>query len=175
MLVIHIKTTSDTNDFEKIYADLDATVLTNPSKSEAKHAIIAEKDTIILIGHGNEYGLFNHRFDGFVIDSSMVQFLREKTVIGIWCFAGNFADKYKLKGFFTSNFISNINEFFDNNFNHFVHCEDVIEEENLLFSERVNNLIKTKTPLNEWVEYLQTHCSDYDFVKYNHEALYYGE
>lgn len=50
MLVIRIQTTSDTNDFEKVYANLDATVLINPSKFEAKHAIVAEKDTIILIG-----------------------------------------------------------------------------------------------------------------------------
>jgi hypothetical protein len=175
MLVVHIKSTNDTEDFEKVYSDLNATILINPSKSILKHAIIEEKETIIFIGHGTEYGLLNQRLDGYIIDSSLVQILRDKTIIGIWCYAGNFADKYGLKGFFTSNFISNIEEFIDNDFNHFESCENIIQKENILFSERVNNLIKTKTPLNEWVEYLQTNCSDYDFVKYNHEALYYGE
>lgn len=175
MLVVHIKSTDDTEDFEKIYSDLNATILINPSKSVLKRAIIEETNTIIFIGHGTEDGLLNQRLDGYIIDSSMVQFLRNKTIIGIWCYAGNFADKYNLKGFFTSNFISNINEFFDYNFNHFAYCEEVIQKENILFSERINSLIKSQTPLNEWVDYLQTHCSDYDFVKYNHEALYYGE
>lgn len=175
MLVVHIKSTNDTEDFEKVYYDLNATILINPSKSILKHAIIEEKETIIFIGHGTEYGLLNQQLNGYIIDSSLVQILRDKTIIGIWCYARNFADKYGLKGFFTSNFISNIEEFAYNNFNHFESCENIIQKENILFSERVNNLIKTKTPLNEWVEYLQTNCSDYDFVKYNHEALYYGE
>ena len=175
MLVVHIKSTDDTEDFEKIYSDLNATILINPSKSVLKRAIIEETNTIIFIGHGTEDGLLNQRLDGYIIDSSMVQFLRNKTIIGIWCYAGNFADKYNLKGFFTSNFISNINEFFDYNFNHFAYCEEVIQKENILFSERINSLIKSQTPLSEWVDYMQTHCSDYDFVKYNHEALYYGE
>lgn len=175
MLVVHIKSTNDTEDFEKVYYDLNATILINPSKSILKDAIIKEKETIIFIGHGTEYGLLNQQLNGYIIDSSLVQILRDKTIIGIWCYAGNFANKYGLKGFFTSNFISNIEEFAYNNFNHFESCENIIQKENILFSERVNNLIKTKTPLNEWVEYLQTNCSDYDFVKYNHEALYYGE
>ena len=175
MLVVHIKSTNDTEDFEKVYSDLNATILINPSKSILKHAIIEEKETIIFIGHGTEYGLLNQRLDGYIIDSSLVQILRDKTIIGIWCYAGNFADKYGLKGFFTSNFISNIEEFDYNNFNHLECCKDIIQKENILFSEKINNLIKTKTPLNEGVEYLQTHCSNYDFVKYNHEALYYGE
>lgn len=110
MLIIHIISLLDTEQFSSIYKDIDANILINPSKKVAKKSIIEEKECIVLIGHGTEYGLLNQRLDGFIVDSSMVQFLRNKTVIGIWCFAGNFADKYDLKGFFTSNFISNENE-----------------------------------------------------------------
>ena len=173
MIVIHIKSTIDTEDFEKLYKDLDATVLINPSKSQMKRAIKKEKDCVMIIGHGSEYGLFNHNLDGYILDSSIVNLLRNKIIIGVWCYAGNFADKYNLKGFFTSNFISNSSELVDNGFQYFEGCDDVIQRENILFSEKINKLIIDKTPLREWINDLQNNCSNYDFVKYNYEALYY--
>lgn len=62
MLIIHMITQDDTRDFSHIYEELavfEPTILINPSKSEAKKAIMTEDDTIVLIGHGNENGLFN--------------------------------------------------------------------------------------------------------------------
>lgn len=110
MLVIHIISTEDTNDFSGIYDGLDATILINPTTSECRRAIINETEKIVLIGHGTECGLLNQRIDGYIIDSRMVQFLRGKDVICIWCNASNFADRYDLTGFFTSMFISNTRE-----------------------------------------------------------------
>lgn len=175
MLVIHIKSLADTEDFSSLYLGLDATVLINPSKSVAKKAIIAEKDCIMLIGHGTEWGLLNPRLDGFVVDSSTVQFLRNKTIIGIWCFAGNFADRYNLQGFFTSNFISNLQEYYDVGLNEQKRipiCEHTIQSENIWFANTINTFIRENISMETWINRLQTTSSDYAFVKYNYEALY---
>ena len=50
MLVIHIISTEDTNDFSGIYTGLDATILINPSTRIAREAIVDEQNTIVLIG-----------------------------------------------------------------------------------------------------------------------------
>jgi hypothetical protein len=174
MLVIHIISTEDTRSFSNIYENLDARVLINPSSSEAKRAIIDEKDIIILIGHGTEYGLLNSRLDGYFIDSGWVNLLRDKTIIGIWCYAGNFADRYGLKGFFTSNFISNVDELLECGFNNFEHSDTIIEYENVHFSNRINFYLRTNVPMDEWVNDLQENASIMPFVQYNYEALLYS-
>lgn len=177
MLVIHVISTEDTKMFKCLYTEIDAKVLVNPSKKDVKRAIIEEKDCVMLIGHGTEYGLLNERLNGFLVGPDMVQFLRGKTVIGIWCYAGNFAQKYDLNGFFTSNFISNIDELIDCGFSRFNEDEDTISVENFLFSCRINEFLRKKIPLCEWVDKLQDSVKDkkHSFVKYNYEALYFNE
>lgn len=178
MLVIHVISTEDTKIFKTLYTAIgdDCKVLINPSKKDAKRAIIEEKDCVMLIGHGTEYGLLNERLNGFLVGPDMVQFLRGKTVIGIWCYAGNFAQRYDLKGFFTSNFISNVDELLDCGFSSFEDAEDHISIENFKFSAKVNEFLRNKVSLNEWVDKLQESVKDtqYPFVKYNYEALYYN-
>lgn len=177
MLVIHVISTEDTKMFKCLYTGIDAKVLVNPTKKDAKRAIIEEKDCVMFIGHGTEYGLLNERLNGFLVGPDMVQFLRDKTVIGIWCYAGNFAQKYDLKGFFTSNFISNIDELIDCGFSRFNEDEDTISVENFLFSCRINEYLREKVPLCEWIDKLQDSVKDekQPFVKYNYEALYFNE
>lgn len=177
MLVIHVISTEDTKMFKCLYTGIDAKVLVNPSKKDAKRAIIEEKDCVMFIGHGTEYGLLNERLNGFLVGPDMVQFLRDKTVIGIWCYAGNFAQRYDLKGFFTSNFISNTDELIDCGFSRFNEDEDTISVENFLFSCRINEFLREEIPLCEWVDKLQDSVKDekHSFVKYNYEALYFNE
>ena len=177
MLVIHVISTEDTKMFKCLYTEIDAKVLVHPSKKDGKRAIIEEKDCVMLIGHGTEYGLLNERLNGFLVGPDMVQFLRGKTVIGIWCYAGNFAQKYDLNGFFTSNFISNIDELIDCGFSRFNEDEDTISVENFLFSCRINEYLREKVPLCEWVDKLQDSVKDdkQPFVRYNYEALYFNE
>ena len=176
MLVIHIISRDDTRDFDVLYRHLDARVMFNPSRGEARRAIMDEPDTVMLIGHGTEHGLLNDRLNGYIIDSSMVQLLRERTVIGIWCYAGNFADRYSLRGFFTSNFISNVDELLDCGFEMFDDADNVIRSENVRFAENVNVMLRDRTPLSEWVDLLQGSIENNDrqFVLYNYEALYYN-
>lgn len=171
MLVIHIISKDDTKDFSRIYNDLGATVLINPSTSIARKAIVDESDIVVLIGHGTEYGLLNENLKGYFIDSSWVQILRNKTVIGIWCYAGNFADRYGLKGFFISNFISNVDELLDCGFNNFENSDIAIEYENIWFSNRLNYYLRANVPIQDWIIDLQNNASIMPFVQYNYEAL----
>lgn len=171
MLVIHIISKDDTKDFSGIYNNLDATVLINPSTSIARKAIVDERDIVVLIGHGTEHGLLNKNLNGYFIDSSWVQILRNKTVIGIWCYAGNFADRYGLRGFFTSNFISNVDELLECGFNNFENSDITIEYENIWFSNRLNYYLRANVPIQDWIIDLQNNASIMPFVQYNYEAL----
>lgn len=172
MLVIHIISTEDTNDFSGIYDGLDATILINPTASECRRAIIDETERIVLIGHGTECGLLNQRLDGYIIDSRMVQFLRGKDVIGIWCNASNFADRYDLTGFFTSMFISNTRELIECGFQTFDNCEEEIRRQNQIFASRINQLLSTNTPSREWATILFDSLNNEErFVYYNYEAM----
>lgn len=176
MLVIHIISTEDTNDFSGIYAGLDATILINPTASECRRAIINEREQIVLIGHGTECGLLNQRLDGYIINSRMVQFLRGKDVIGIWCNASNFADRYDLTGFFTSMFISNTSELIECGFQTFDNCDDEIRRQNQIFASRINQLLSTNTPSRDWATILFDSLDNEErFVYYNYEAMYSTE
>lgn len=106
-LVIHPD--DPTTDFlSVIYADKDWTVIRhNVSKTDLKIAINAH-DRIIMLGHGNNYGMFG--FGRFVIDSRWVYLLRHKAVVCIWCNADLFVRKYALKGLYTGMIVSDYME-----------------------------------------------------------------
>ena len=176
MLLIHIISTDDTNDFSGIYDGIDATILINPTKSKCKRAIINEKERIIFIGHGTAWGLFNQRLDGYIVDSNMVKFLCGKDIIGIWCNASDFGDRYNLTGFFTSMFISNTNELVNCGFDMFDNCDEKIKRQNKLFASRINQFLTANTPSKEWAMKLYNSLdNEKRFVYYNYEAMYSTE
>ena len=87
------------------------------TSSDVQRAIRAD-NVIMMLGHGNEYGLFsksdkNGDYRRFLITDRHVQFLRDKTCIGIWCYANKFAEKYRLHGLFTGMIISELQEAID--------------------------------------------------------------
>lgn len=177
MLIVHIISTKDSEDFSAIYKGLDKntnTIVINPTIRQLKKLIKNETDKIVFIGHGTEYGLLNQRLDGYILDSSFVQILRDKTIIGIWCYASNFADRYNLNGFFTSMFISNSFELLDCGFKLFENCDNEIKKQNKLFSERINELLLTNIHTNEWSTRLNNMLTEneHKFVRYNYEAIY---
>ena len=177
MLVIHIISKEDTNDFSGIYEGLEnTTVLINPKKSECRKAIIDEKERIVFIGHGTAWGLLNQKLDGYIVDSGMVQFLRGKDIIGIWCNASDFGDRYDLTGFFTSMFISNTDELVTCGFQMFDGCDEEIERQNKIFASRINQLLTANTPSKEWAMKLYNSLENEEkFVYYNYEAMYSSE
>lgn len=96
--------------------DMKTLVTERNSSSDVQRSIRAD-DVIMMLGHGNEYGLFSKPEDGkykrFMITDKHVQFLRGKTCIGIWCYANKFAEKYGLRGLFSGMIISELQEAID--------------------------------------------------------------
>ena len=96
--------------------DMKTHVTERNSSSDVQRSIRAD-DVIMMLGHGNEYGLFSKLEDGkykrFMITDKHVQFLRGKTCIGIWCYANKFAEKYGLRGLFSGMIISELQEAID--------------------------------------------------------------
>lgn len=96
--------------------DMKTHVTERNSSSDVQRSIRAD-DVIMMLGHGNEYGLFSKPEDGkykrIMITDKHVQFLRGKTCIGIWCYANKFAEKYGLRGLFSGMIISELQEAID--------------------------------------------------------------
>lgn len=93
--------------------------ITEKSTNGAVRRALKADDAIMMLGHGNRYGLFskpNRRgvIERRMVDHRHVMFLRGKTCIGIWCFANKFADKYKLHGLFSGMIISELQEAIEN-------------------------------------------------------------
>ena len=132
---------------------------------EVEKSLLVEKDIVIFCGHGSSNGLLYPNFEGEIIHQDNLELYKDKTIIGIWCYAL----KYNLHGFFSSMFISDVDEAYDNN------CYNQLEnidKENILFSKRLNRLLKNKININQWSELLEEEA-DYgiDFVKFNYDGL----
>ena len=86
----------------------------NVTKNDIRK-MIPTFQTIICMGHGSPNGLFSvGQFDpnsnGYIIDESMVESLKGKKLITIWCHANQFVERFNLKGFSTSMFCSEYSE-----------------------------------------------------------------
>lgn len=173
MIIVYVDTMEDTSTFKSIYEGVDCIFLYNPKRDEVIKTLEENPtDTLLCFGHGSPYGLFSsHAEEHYLIDGTMVSLLTNREMIGIWCYASQFGIKYNLKGFFTYMFISNAEE---------AKCfryesdNEVIFEQNKLFSKRINHLITSETPLCEWVEKLN---EEYDkslgFNEFNYSNLNY--
>lgn len=177
MIVIHIDNTPDAAILSRIYDSLDnITLFYNRNKSNIKRLLrIAGDEPVMILGHGTLNGLLNKSRNGFALGSEAVEWLRNRTVIGIFCYASEFADKYKLHGFFTSMFISNMEEASYENMQEGVD-DKLIEDQMTLFCDKVHDLICHNIPLSEWVSILQKDADiSIPFVRFNYEALTYYE
>ena len=165
-LVIHPKDPT-TTFLSKIYEGKDWTIFDSHSKDISKskfHKLVKEHDRIIMMGHGCPSGLFYSH-----VTSELVYILREKECICIWCNADQFVNKYKLKGFFTGMFISEVSE--ANWFN--IHpTQEEVDFSNHLFTDLVaENIDKNSVPLHQIVKdnYYSSECP---VIQYNNDRLY---
>lgn len=144
------------------------------TSSDVQRAIRAD-DVIMMLGHGNEYGLFSKpdkkgEYKRFLITDRHVQFLRDKTCIGIWCSANKFAEKYKLHGLFSGMIISELQEAIDKG----VHAtKDEIDREMEKFTIRLRDCMDTYG-----LEQIPLRMKESDDVqsaltKFNYGNLYY--
>ena len=104
-----------TQFMREIYRGLDCrlvsdfTVYNGKEKKELKK-LIRQYDTIIMLGHGSDKGLYDRLQARYVIDDSFADILRTKKIIGIWCHANIYFLNNALEGFHSGMFISELDE-----------------------------------------------------------------
>ena len=176
MIIIHVGTLPDSSRLSACYEDIPGlTILRDPNHGQVKRVLRENPhETVLFLGHGSAQGLWTPDCKNYLISARDVYMLRERTVIGIWCYAAEFADKYGLHGFFTSMFISNLEEALMNSF--YDSDEEQIRKELDTFCMRIHHLLRVETPLSDWVKYLQDRADmSIKFVRFNYEALCYFE
>lgn len=173
MIAVFVNSMADTATFAPLFKDIEGISLYNPTRAELEK-VLAENptETFMCLGHGSARGLFSADMHGFLLDRDNVHLLKDRDIIGIWCYASDFARIHNLRGFFTYMFISNTQECLYNRCGSY--DNEVVYEQNRLFAERVRGLITENRPMEEWVDYLYETC-DYHlaFVDFNYSNLSY--
>ena len=111
MIAVFVNSMADTATFAPLFKDIEGISLYNPTREELEK-VLAENptETFMCLGHGSPRGLFSADMHGFLLDRDNVHLLKDRDVIGIWCYASDFARLNNLRGFFTYMFISNAQE-----------------------------------------------------------------
>ena len=156
--------------------DVKLCITERNTSSDVQRAIRAD-DVIMMLGHGNEYGLFskpdkNGDYRRFLIADRHVQFLRDKTCIGIWCYANKFAEKYKLHGLFSGMIISELQEAIDLGV---PTTKDEIDTEMEKFTFRLKDCIETYGVEQTPMQMKELNDVQSALTKFNYGNLYYYE
>lgn len=162
VLVIHPKDKS-TDFLKTIYEDLDCTLIDyNPSTKELKEAL-RNHGKVIMLGHGDSYGLFG--FDRRVIDSTLVYLLREVELVGVWCYANEFFEKYNLNGIYTGMVISEESEAI---LEGILSTKSNIDESNIQFALGIKHFVNSED-INDFHKHytIQTRVGEF-----NRERIY---
>lgn len=136
-LVLHPQ--DETTDFlTHIYSNHKYPIVRNFEKiTKVKlQNLISGFDRIIMLGHGSPLGLLSG--DTFVIDTSFGNILAQKHCVCIWCHAHEFVKSFKIKGFHTGMFISEMSEA---NLESVSATEEQIQESNSAFAKIVGNYL----------------------------------
>ena len=114
-LIIHPADDS-TTFLDIVYKNIpNQTLITGGVTKTELMGLMREHDRIMMMGHGSPGGLFAVgqfiNSPAYIIDQSMVPILKEKTDnVFIWCNADKFVDTFKLQGFYSGMFISEVGE-----------------------------------------------------------------
>lgn len=169
---------NDTLTLQRIWRDVPNVTLVEITRDDedcdarVDSAIEQEHDTILFCGHGSPYGLLHPNFREYILHENNRNLIHARNVIGIWCHASSFAETYHVNGFFSSMYVSNINEAYQNGL-----TEARVTEVNSsleLFCDRVNNLLLNQVPLDRWVEHFTTQINESNSVEvFNYNGLRY--
>ena len=173
MIAVFVDSMADTATFAPLFKDIEGIYLYNPTREDLEK-VLAENptETFMCLGHGSPRGLFSADMHGFLLDRDNVHLLKDRDIIGIWCYASDFARLNNLRGFFTYMFISNAQECSYHRCGNY--DNEVVYEQNRLFAEKVRGLIAENKPMEEWVDYLYESCdSSLGFVDFNYSNLAY--
>ena len=118
------------------------------------------------------YGYNNYsNWSPYIIDADNVDLLYDREVIGIWCYASEFAVKHHLRGFFTYMFVSNPMEA---RFLHFgEHTTEEVDEQNIHFCNQINQFINEGVEPIDFIERLE-YDDDINFVHFNYSNMIYN-
>ena len=159
-LIIHPEDSS-TTFLDIVYESIpNKTVITGGVSKAQVQQLIREHDRVMMMGHGSPGGLFVvgkfTNCGAYIIDQQMVPLLKEKTDnVFIWCNADKFVDVFKLKGFYSGMFISEVGEAyycskdFPINSDEYIKLRTVTQEEvdesNIGFCKIIGNYINQNT------------------------------
>lgn len=155
-----VEITPDTDDYEDL----------------VNNAIIAEDDTIMFVGHGTSKGLLFpnlYRME-YLLHEFNANLVHAKNIICCWCFASNFVINMNWHNTFaTSMFISNTREAYDNGIRDYT--QEQIDSNGERFYCNINQLIKDKVPLNDWIMQLGAKMDIENVIDvFNRQGLYYN-
>lgn len=167
-LVIHPNDIT-TGFLEVIYEGKGFTVLDNPVSTKVLKQAIKDHDRIIMMGHGDDSGLFEPSSERYIIDSDLVYLLRDKVCVYIWCFAAKFVNRYNLKGFHTGMFISEETEA---NFFGVYATQKEITESNNRFAELVSKHLDDDDIV---IKIDEGYDADNEVVAYNRARLFFND
>ena len=104
-LVIHPEDKT-TDVLNVIYADIECKVITQDISEEDLIKEINDHERIIMLGHGGPSGMFGFRRSA--INKNLVEHLRDKVMVTVWCHANEFFERHGLTGFYTGMIISEV-------------------------------------------------------------------
>ena len=157
------------------------TIIMNGPEEKIEKALEEEKDTLLFCGHGSRRGLWmphsikRNPFFSFTYAFSKkdIPLIKAKNIIGIWCYAAQFAEDSNLPGFYTSMFISSEYEAALMGINGVTAKEITRSEE--IFVEKINKLLKEGVPLSKWKEILGNETLNNDVERFNYNGLTYRD
>ena len=179
-LVIHPDDRS-TDFLKPIYAGIKRkTVIVKDTSRDVLLALIRSHDTIIMLGHGSSSGLFNVSGIGkgvMAIGESLVEELRGKQLIAIWCNADKFIKRHQLHALYSGMFISEVSEA--------RYCgvqgdQAMVDESNSTFAVLLGNMLsETSMDLEKTFDMVLESYEELGEVntvaKYNSDRFYYSK
>jgi len=178
-LIIHPADAS-TDFLKPIYANIsDAIILNGGATKDQVKELMVQHDRIIMLGHGSPFGLFSvGQFagnNGYIVDSTMVDVLKNVECISIWCNADQFMNRNELYGFYSGMFISEVGEAY--------YCgipgtlQETVNTSNHYFAQLLGEVINE--PLSVIHEHVKENygllTEDNPVALYNHNRLYLAE
>lgn len=174
MIIIHTETDEDSRRLGIIYSNLPNIIILKNESRNTIHKVLEQtqsNEVIMFLGHGDKNGL-GGSIEEYSINIESVKYLRNKIMIGIWCYAFEFAKLYGLHGFFTNMFITNQSEAFDLGYRNQTQAD--IYRELDLFCGSLKSMLSDNIELSKWPRILKSSCNkEVPFVRYNYNNITY--
>jgi len=175
MLVIHPKDPS--TDFLKVLYEsrTDVRLIDDiGSVKELRHALnhVALGETVMLLGHGCPNGLYALDGNGYKLINlhGLSFYLRKHFVVGVFCYANQFAEKERLTGLFTGMIVSELFEAEDLNIKT---SQKELDGENPKFARNFRKLLDEQCPISEFPSRMKALDSKHSsLTDYNYGSIY---